>query len=115
MTSTAIILELFLTFELPQPRVAGLRGPGEREEKVGQSESNGPSAHYCPPASTEPPTDIFFPLKTTGINHFLFSGIWRATTSAVSVAFSPHIPGTLKYLRCNPLIFTIWTDFLGGV
>lgn len=70
MTSTAIIVELFLTFELPQPRVAGLRGPGEREEKVGQSESIGPSAHYCPPASTEPPTDIFFSLKPTGINHF---------------------------------------------
>lgn len=60
VTSTAIIVELFLTFELPQPRVAGLRGPGEREEKVGQSESIGPSAHYCLPASTEPPTDIFF-------------------------------------------------------
>lgn len=51
MTSSAIILELFLTFELPQPRVAaGLRGPGEKEEKVGQSESNGPSAHCCPRA-----------------------------------------------------------------
>lgn len=67
VTSTAIILELFLTFELPQPRVAAgltLRGPGEREEKVGQSDSNGPSAHYCPPASTEPPTDIFPFIKT---------------------------------------------------
>lgn len=88
MTSTTIIVELFLTFELPQPRVAGLRGPGEREEKVGQSESIGPSAHYCLPASTEPPTDIFFFSKTDrNQSFFLFIGIWRATTSAGNVSF----------------------------
>lgn len=60
VTSTAIIVELFLTFELPQPRVAGLRGPGEREEKVGQSESIGPSAHYCPPARFNRTTNGYF-------------------------------------------------------
>lgn len=114
MTSTAIIVELFLTFELPQPRVAGLRGPGEREEKVGQSESIGPSAHYCPPASTEPPTDIFFSLKPTGINHFFVYRNLESDNLGWQRFFSPLIPGTLKYLRCNPLIFTVWKDFFGG-
>lgn len=112
MTSTAIIVELFLTFELPQPRVAGLRGPGEREEKVGQSESIGPSAHYCAPASTEPPTDIFY---SSGINLFFF--VYRNLESdnvGCQRFFSPLIPGTLKCLHCNPLIFTVWKDFLEG-
>lgn len=117
VTSTAIIVELFLTLELPQPRVAGLRGPGEREEKVGQSESIGPSAHYCPPARPLQPNHqrIFFSLQNRqeSIIFFVHPNL-ESDNVGCQHSVSPLIPGTLKCLHCNPLIFTVWTDFLEG-
>lgn len=116
VTSTAIIVELFLTLELPQPRVAGLRGPGEREEKVGQSESIGPSAHYCPPARFNRTTNGYFFLSKSRQESIIFFVHPNLESDNVGCqhSVSPLIPGTLKCLHCNPLIFTVWTDFLEG-